>query len=67
MIDFPEFEKAEINRIEQYFNTHKFEDYRDYMQDKYQIIMVEVNDFPLIWKNLLKLWLKEDFKERVQQ
>ena len=67
MIDFPEFEKAELNRIDQYFESHKFEDYRDYMQDKYQIILVEKDDIKLIWKKLLQIWLKEDFKERVQQ
>lgn len=67
MIDFPEFEKAELNRIDQYFESHKFEDYRDYMQDKYQIILVEKDDIKLIWKKLLQIWLKEDFQERIQQ
>lgn len=67
MIDYPEFEKAEINRIDKYFESHKFEDYRDYMQDKYQIILVEIDDIKLIWKKLLKIWLKEDFLERVAQ
>ena len=65
MIDFAEFEKAEMNRIDQYFKSHKFEDYRDYMQDKYQIILVEKDDIQLIWKKLLQLWIKEDFKERI--
>ena len=65
MIDFPEFEKAELNRIDKYFESHKFEDYRDYMQDKYQIILVEKDDIKLIWKKLLQLWIKEDFKERI--
>ena len=65
MIDFPEFEKAELNRIDKYFESHKFEDYRDYMQDKYQIILVEVDDIKLIWKKLLQIWIKEDFIERI--
>jgi hypothetical protein len=65
MIDFPEFEKAELNRIDQYFESHKFEDYRDYMQDKYQIILVEKDDIKLIWKKLLQIWIKEDFRERI--
>lgn len=65
MIDFAEFEKAEINRIDQYFKSHKFEDYRDYMQDKYQIILVEKDDIQLIWKKLLQIWIKEDFRERI--
>lgn len=67
MINYPEFEKAELNRIDAYFKTHSFEIYRDYMQDKYSIILVEVDDIKLIWEKLLKIWLKEDFIERVQQ
>lgn len=65
MIDYPEFEKAELNRIDKYFESHKFEDYRDYMQDKYQIILVEIEDIKLIWKKLLQIWIKEDFRERI--
>ena len=65
MIDYPEFEKAELNRIDKYFESHKFEDYRDYMQDKYQIILVEIDDIKLIWKKLLQIWIKEDFRERI--
>lgn len=67
MIDYPEFQKAEFNRIDNYFKDHKFEEYRDYMQNKYQIILVEIDDIKLIWKKLLQTWLKEDFLERVAQ
>lgn len=66
MIDFPEFEKAELNRIDKYFETHKFEDYRDYVQNKYQIILVKKDDIKLIWKKLLQIWLNEDFQERIK-
>jgi hypothetical protein len=35
------------------------------MQDKYQIILVEKDDIKLIWKKLLQIWIKEDFRERI--
>jgi len=58
MIDFPEFEKAEKNRIEQYFKTHKVEDY----SPEYKT----VDEIKQNWKNILKIWLFDDFNERIK-
>jgi hypothetical protein len=58
MIDFPEFEKAEKNRIEQYFKTHKVE---DYSQEYKSVEEIKQN-----WKNILKIWLFDDFNERIK-
>lgn len=58
MIDFPEFEKAEKNRIEQYFKTHKVEDY----SPEYKT----VEEIKENWKNILKIWLFDDFNERIK-
>lgn len=65
MIDYPEFEKAEVNRIDDYFKNHSEEDYKSWFKKIYNI--------EIIWwvrdnrKVLLQKWLKEDFTERVQQ
>lgn len=65
MIDYPEFEKAELNRIDQYFKDHSEEDYKKWFKDIYEIsIEWRVRDN---WKILLQKWLKEDFLERVAQ
>jgi hypothetical protein len=58
MIDFPEFEKAELNRIDQYFKTHKVEDY----SSEYKT----VDEIKQHWKDILKKWLTDDFQERVK-
>jgi len=58
MIDFPEFEKAELNRIDKYFETHKVEDYVwEYKS---------VEEIKQHWKDILKTWLNEDFHERIK-
>ena len=58
MIDFPEFEKAELNRIDQYFKTHKVEDY----SSEYK----SVDEIKQHWKDILKKWLTDDFNERIK-
>lgn len=58
MIDFPEFEKAELNRIDQYFKTHKIEDY----SSEYKT----VDEIKQHWKDILKKWLTDDFQERIK-
>jgi thymidylate synthase len=58
MIDFPEFAKAELNRIDQYFKNHSIEDYsKEYKS---------VDEIKEHRKEILKDWLKKDFLERVQ-
>lgn len=59
MIDFPEFKKAELKRIDEYFQTHKVEDY---------ILFSEYGSVEKIKENrkeILQQWLREDFLERV--
>lgn len=58
MIDFPEFEKAEKNRIDKYFETHKVE---DYSQEYKSVEEIKEN-----WKNILRIWLFDDFNERIK-
>ena len=58
MIDFPEFEKAELNRIDQYFKTHKIEDY----PSEYK----SIDEIKQHWKDILKKRLEDDFQERIK-
>jgi hypothetical protein len=58
MIDFPEFEKAELNRIDQYFKTHKIEDY----SSEYK----SIDEIKQHWKDILKKRLEDDFQERIK-
>lgn len=59
MIDFPEFGKAELNRIDKYFENHSIEDYsKEYKS---------VDEIKENRKEILKEWLKKDFLERVAQ
>ena len=67
MIDYPEFEKAELNRIDTYFQTHTIDDYKNYIESNFKILINSVDDIKSNWKNLLKLRLKDDFTERVQR
>ena len=63
MVDYPEFEKAEKNRIDTYFKNHSEKDYISWYKDTYWIeIIWWVRDN---WKILLQKWLEEDFKERI--
>jgi len=65
MIDFPEFEKAEINRIDLYFKNHSEEDYIKWFKSIYNIdIKGSIKEN---WKPILQKRLSEDFLERVQQ
>ena len=67
MIDYPEFEKAELNRIQKYFENHEVTEWIQFM-DNYYDFEIKEEAFPMwYWKEVLKLWIKEDFKERVQQ
>ena len=65
MIDFPEFEKAEVNRIDKYFETHIEADYLALLNDKYKLSFMWQVKYH--WKEILKLWLEEDFNERIAQ
>lgn len=65
MIDFPEFEKAELNRIQKYFETHEVTEWIQFM-DNYYDMEIKEEAFPMwYWKEILKLWIKEDFRERI--
>lgn len=65
MINYPEFEKAEVNRIENYFKNRSEEDYIKWFKSTYNIeIMGSVKEN---WIPILKKWLSEDFIERVSQ
>lgn len=65
MIDYPEFEAAEVNRIDKYFETHIEADYLAFLNDKYKLSFL--GQVKYHWKEILKLWLTEDFMERVAQ
>ena len=65
MIDFPEFEKAELNRIDQYFESHEITERLQFMDVYKDIELEDLKDLKLHWKDVLKLWIKEDFRERI--
>lgn len=65
MIDYPEFEAAEVNRIDKYFETHIEADYLAFLNEKYHLPLI--GQVKYHWKEILKLWLSEDFMERVAQ
>lgn len=67
MIDYPEFEKAELNRIDQYFESHEITERLQFMDVYKDVELRDMEDLKLHWKDILKLWIKEDFKERVAQ
>ena len=62
MIDYPEFEKAERKRIRDYFETHDPIEYLRFLADKWLCL----DEIEIYWKEILQLWLKEDFKERMK-
>ena len=68
MIDYPEFEKAEVNRIEKYFSNHPEDCYNEYIsfiKNTYNVDII--GSVKGNWISLLKKWLSEDFLERVAQ
>ena len=65
MINYPEFEKAEVNRIEKYFKDHSEEDYIKWFKSTYNVDII--GSVKENWIPILKKWLSEDFLERVQQ
>ena len=65
MINYPEFEKAEVNRIEKYFKDHSEEDYIKWFKSSYNIDII--GSVKENWIPILKKWLSEDFLERVSQ
>ena len=64
MIDYPEFEAAEVNRIDAYFKDHSEDEYLQFIKDTYGM---DIDDVKSHWKDLLKLRLEKDFIERVSQ
>ena len=65
MIDYPEFEVAEINRIDNYFKDHSEENYIRWFKSTYNIDII--GSVKENWIPILKKWLSEDFIERVSQ
>lgn len=65
MIDYPEFEKAEVNRINNYFKNHSEENYIKWFKSTYNIDII--GSVKENWKLILQKWLSDDFIERVQQ
>lgn len=65
MIDYPEFEKAEKQRIDQYFKDHDYVEYLTTLAWQW-IFLYKLEEIKEHWKEILQLWLNKDFEERMK-
>lgn len=67
LIYYDEFKEAEQKRIDKYFETEDVKSYIKYIKDKFNIDLKDVDDIKNKRDTLLKIWLSEDFWERIRK
>lgn len=67
LIYYDEFKEAEHKRIDKYFKTEDVKSYIKYIKDKFNIDLKDIDDIKNKRDTLLKIWLSEDFWERIRK
>lgn len=67
LIYYDEFKEAEQKRINKYFETEDVKSYIKYIKEKFNIDLKDLEDIRNKWDTLLKIWLSEDFWERIRK
>lgn len=67
LIYYDEFKEAEHKRIDKYFQTEDVESYIKYIKEKFNIDLKDIEDIKNHRDTLLKIWLSEDFWERIRK
>ena len=67
LIYYDEFKEAEQKRIDKYFKTEDVENYIKYIKNKFNIDLQDLEDIKNKRDTLLKIWLSEDFWERIRK
>lgn len=67
LIYYDEFKEAEQKRIDKYFKTEDVKSYIKYIKEKFNIDLQDLEDIKDKRDTLLKIWLSEDFWERIRK